>query len=405
MLTLARTGETIMGLFQRLLLALACLSALASCGGGRDQADATAQDAVTTLRARALAAAASSVTPREAARQLMDFGEAKFPQFFPSHQATQSLPPFAYRHYPQTGVYLGVVVSEGQGYEYLGVYVMGGPFGNAPQFVGPLASFITPSEPGNTGPGPTGISNGCYDLMLATQDVAGTRLVEVSRVEFPVGTGTQSYLQTLDLRTLGPATYEGHAAVEYLSRSVQAAFPEGIPDGTADISELHMFQRKTGPAETTFYGSTSQSSWTLSTGGVTTTTSTRGRTVSVPPLVVQDASLPLGGSLNVSTVDHHFTTTTIAVSGQAPITTEDQGQYSLDQTVRFLRRERVTVPAGTFDACVFETTMADAPGVTGTTWVADGKGFTLKTVVASDGGTNATTVTVSISINGQPVTN
>jgi hypothetical protein len=125
----------------------------------------------------------------------------------------------------------------------------------------------------------------------------------------------------------------------------------------------------------------------------------------VPPLVVQDASLPLGGSLNVSTVDHHFTTTTIAVSGQAPITTEDQGQYSLDQTVRFLRRERVTVPAGTFDACVFETTMADAPGVTGTTWVADGKGFTLKTVVASDGGTNATTVTVSISINGQPVTN
>ncbi len=100
------------------------------------------------------------------------------------------------------------------------------------------------------------------------------------------------------------------------------------------------------------------------------------------------------------------TTTTVAVGSQAPTSTEQHVQYPFGgATSRFLRRERVTVPAGTFDACVFESRDPGAPEVTGTTWVADGKGFTLKTVAASGGVTNATTVTVSIRFNSQPVTN
>ena len=138
-----------MGMLRRSLSILLLAAVLQSCGGGREAVPSAPQQAVDSLRARALAVAAQAVAvaPDEAARQLMDFGEAQFPQYFPSRQPTQSLPPFAYRYYPQTGVYLGVVVSAGLGNEYLGVHVMGGPFGEEPQFVGPLASFITPLAP------------------------------------------------------------------------------------------------------------------------------------------------------------------------------------------------------------------------------------------------------------------
>ncbi len=78
---------------------------LQSCGGGREAVPPAPQQAVESLRARALAVAAQAVAPDEAARQLLDFGEVQFPQYFPSRQPTQSLPPFAYRYYPQTGVY------------------------------------------------------------------------------------------------------------------------------------------------------------------------------------------------------------------------------------------------------------------------------------------------------------
>lgn len=136
-----------MSLSQRLLLALLCIAALSSCGGGRDVETAAPQNAVVALRARALAvtpAGPRTPAPEEAALQLMDFGETAFPQFFPSRQPTQTLAPFVYRHYPQTGAYLGVVVMPGVSYEMLGVYVMGGPFGDAPQYVGPLAQFVSP---------------------------------------------------------------------------------------------------------------------------------------------------------------------------------------------------------------------------------------------------------------------
>ena len=102
---------------------------------------------VTQLRAKALAIAEGGVAPAEAARQLMDFAEASFAVYFPSHPATQSFAPFVFRYYPETGIYLGVVITAGMGYSENGVYVMGGAFGNQPLFVGPLSAFITPVPP------------------------------------------------------------------------------------------------------------------------------------------------------------------------------------------------------------------------------------------------------------------
>ncbi|WP_395702427.1 alpha/beta hydrolase family esterase [Aquabacterium sp.] len=81
-------------------------------------------------------AATTTVDPVDAATQLMDFGEKTFPQFFPKHQQNiTSLPPYIYRYYPDTGIYLGV--ADGK------VYVLGGSWPDI-TYVGDLGSFISP---------------------------------------------------------------------------------------------------------------------------------------------------------------------------------------------------------------------------------------------------------------------
>lgn len=113
---------------------LQCYCTTSTCGAGMLDAAAAVQAVL----------APGSV--EELAGQLMNFGERNFPQFFPDRTATLSSPPFLYRFYPRTGVYLGVVVQPGLGFTMDGVYVMGGPFGSAPMYVGQLTSFINPNN-------------------------------------------------------------------------------------------------------------------------------------------------------------------------------------------------------------------------------------------------------------------
>lgn len=140
------------------VLFLSATVLLASCGGGSGSSSniplpTTAAAAAAALRAgrtdavgtlagaalqlRALAApGTATVDPEDAANQLMDFAEAYYPQYFPSHPASATALGYFYRFYPGTGIYLGV--REGQ------VYVMGGGFGSEALAVGSLTQFITP---------------------------------------------------------------------------------------------------------------------------------------------------------------------------------------------------------------------------------------------------------------------
>ena len=129
---------------------------VAGCGGGSDAAADVQQtsDARGTADERHARAADAShlrakpASAEAAAEQLFDFAEPTYPAFFPAFVAgsppTQSAAPFRYRQYPN-GVYLGVVVSPAEGYILDGVYMMGGPFGDVPLYVGMLAEFITPT--------------------------------------------------------------------------------------------------------------------------------------------------------------------------------------------------------------------------------------------------------------------
>jgi hypothetical protein len=145
----------------------AALLVLAGCGGGSDDSSSTAstpagaaaqlRTAMSIQQARPAAAASAA----DAAEQLLDFAEASFPAYFPVHQSTSTLDPFRFRHYPQTGVYVGVVVKPGMGYTMDGVYVMGGPFGEEPVYVGQISDLIPTTPP--IDPSAAG-DNGCFNL-------------------------------------------------------------------------------------------------------------------------------------------------------------------------------------------------------------------------------------------------
>ncbi len=71
------------------------------------------------------------------AEDIMNSGQDVFPQFFPSSQSTQTLPPWLFRYYPETQIYLGVNQDDA------GVYVMGGVFSDSPNFVGSIEQVRT----------------------------------------------------------------------------------------------------------------------------------------------------------------------------------------------------------------------------------------------------------------------
>lgn len=112
---------------------------VASCGGGSEAPQASPTAMVGALRLHAAAAPARS--PLEAADELMDFAERAHSEYFPSHGATGFSAPFAYRYYPQTGVYLGVAMENSSSYALNGVYVKGGDLGPEPIFVGLVSTF------------------------------------------------------------------------------------------------------------------------------------------------------------------------------------------------------------------------------------------------------------------------
>jgi len=81
---------------------------------------------------RAKALASPRVPTTEA---LLNWAETAFPQFFPSRRITQSLPPYLYRYYPESGNYLGV--ADGK------IYALG-PLvdsNSEPAYVGLVADF------------------------------------------------------------------------------------------------------------------------------------------------------------------------------------------------------------------------------------------------------------------------
>ena len=324
---------------------------------------------------------AAAVSPAQAAEQLLDFAESHYPAYFPSHQATSTFDPFLYRSYPQTGIYVGVVVKPGMGYTMDGVYVLGGVFGDVkPVYVGQLSAFITPVDPG-----PTSRNNGCYDLALL--ETAGTRL-ELTLQQSGETTGTLTQVST----TGGTTTFAGHSAIETVIKLTGTQTVGGMTS-PVDV-DTRSYQKRTGDTEVTSYGEESVSHTTLQGASVTIATTE----VYTPPSVDRIYGLAAGESLTqANTVKTTKTTTGIPGTSGTPSTTYE----TTTETLRFAGREQVTVPAGTFNACRIDTTSADAPNVVVSQWVIDGKGIPVKVQTKVDGVVIGTQQATVVKLNGQ----
>lgn len=352
--------------FKNTLLTVAVAAALAACGGGDTMEAATPAGTASALRAQAQALRNSGVTPEEAARQLMDAAESAYAAYFPSHQQTQSAGPFHFRHYPETEIYLGVVVTAGMGYEVGAIYVIGGPFGGsieAPVPQGFVTNYITPVAPTPTTPPPAGASNGCFDQALL--DTQGTRLTVSYSYSGDV-TGTQ----TVDATVGGLVTFQGYQARETVSTttsSMQGGFTITAKVYTARNGDV-----------VTQYGMTTEES----------AMAPAMRTVYTPPYEDRMAVLALGESHTAT----QNTTYTYLVNG-----TENSSSYSSSYTATYLGVEPVTVAAGTYEACKFEVTSGPASPAT-TNWYIRGKGFHVKSVTG-----NQVMEATSVKLNGQAI--
>lgn len=377
-----------MNKFSAWMVALAA-AVVAGCGGGADgrneaaqgdDARATAQATVNTLRTRLAAEGlrADAVSPEKAAEQLLDFAESRFPMYFPGHPATQTLAPFRFRAYA-SGVYLGVATSPEGGYVANGVYVMGGLFGSTPTYVGLLTDFNTPLDP-DVPVGPTGPSNGCVDL--ASVEAAGHSMVVTMQ-----NTGTTSGTLTMEVRNLGFTTFEGHQAMESVTKMSNESLSEGRT--VRYDSETRHYFRRTGEAEVTEYGSVSPTQ--ASPLGVPGFTSS-SRTVYSPPFANRSGALAVGEALTQSRQG-----TVITVS-QLPGMPASEGRMpvNITTTTTFVGVETVTVPAGTFTACRFQIVVPGAEP--STTWQHRGSGAGLKFQ-----GPLGTSVATSVIVNGAPL--
>jgi hypothetical protein len=104
----------------RVVALLATLSGLPGCGSspadsaterlGRMLASATVAPAPAGFAAALAAPAPVASRPVAAitADQFFDWAESRFPEFFPTHEATLVWQSYTFRHYPRTGLYLAV---------------------------------------------------------------------------------------------------------------------------------------------------------------------------------------------------------------------------------------------------------------------------------------------------------
>ncbi len=371
------------------LVPLAVTITLGGCGGGSETSPAVKPAASFEASLAGLhgtktklSAAAAAVDPGEAARQFMDFAEARFSNHFPIHATTGSLPPLAYRYYPSTGTYLGVVVTAGMGYDVGGVYVLGGAFGSAPLYAGLLTDFIDPVDPG---PGPTGRNNGCDDFSLAA---VGTR-VTVEYENFGADAGTQTW----DFLVARMTTFEGHPALEQILKTVSRTT---AADGSRRVheGESRTYALPTGDAEISHYGVVILSQF--DSGAFVLTNSIR--TVYSPPWVDRQYGLAVGASDTSSATG--INTSTVSGFPGIPDSTSTT-PFSNSVTMKYVGRESVTVPAGTYTTCKLESGQT-ADGVF-TQWVIVGKGITVKTQSTDKGVVVQSSHATSVKVNGQAI--
>ena len=336
--------------FRHSAAALLVAGLLAACGGGNG-ADAPTKTS-TAPPVRALADAAT-------VNALFDWAEQAYPVYFPSRRTNQFAAPYTYRYYPETGVYLGVDADR--------VYVLGGPFGGQPLFVG-LVNNLLPAGPAR----PAGTGNGCWDLDF--METPGRHTVVESRSSTASGVVTSGLSQ--EWRVLGARSFEGQSRLA-TDTTVTLSLPSGQ---VTSVQRNTSYTSRAQNGGVTIFGDEGS----LTTGAVASSF----RTVFSPGWT-DNQYVMVPGQTDVQ----NWTGTSTAQGRTSPL----QG----GRTIRFVARETITVPAGTFETCRFEQSQSSSPTPL-TTWIAVGWGVPVQ-LRSGTGAQATTTAALRIAVDGQPV--
>lgn len=145
-----------------------------------------------TLLARQSARLTAGARTAITAEVLMDWAEGAYPAFFPGHKSSQSAPPYVYRHYPESGNYLGVNGNA--------IYVLGPLSGQVLTYVGTLGDFACSIDPANCTESPASAAEAARFLAQATP---GATHAEISALL------TTSYAGWIDSQLAAPRS-QGH---------------------------------------------------------------------------------------------------------------------------------------------------------------------------------------------------
>lgn len=226
---------------------------------------------------------------------------------------------------------------------------------------------------GSGDPSGTTLGNGCLDMNLAT--TAGTRVVVVLD-----GTSTApstKLLDTYDWTVTGPSTFNGTSATA--TRSVFTS--QNLTSG-AKLSQT-----------TVDYSVFDTGTHTISQLGTESTSTVGGfafssKFVANPATLIEQWKLLPGKSLSYSWAGLSSSAGTNApISGSA--------------TIRFIGFETITVPAGTYETCRFESVMASAPSLVNTHWYIKGSLGAFARMESASPSSTSQFVAKSITVNGK----
>lgn len=359
--------------FRPTLLAAAA-SLLAACGGSETQGPTgqqfvaqTAPGAPSSDRLRALGAGAGSTEAAAVAitnSQLFQWAQLQYPELFGTAAplVIANLPydgkVFDVRDFGN-GAYLGIAdgIAYGLGPFTNGALVSFGPIQNYADMV---CSLVQCDGAGGGGSG--GALNDCAGPALDTLAIGfKTRSVFVY-------SGSLTGEQTVETEKKGTTTFEGQTVTESLAKSVGSNTVEGFTVPVTTTSKIYS-QSGTNGLTKTIGSLVDAVTGGLTIGGFTLPDTTMSyKVVSNPPVENAEFTLSEGQSLTKT----QTTRTTVISSSTgvpAPGTVTDATETT---TWTFVRRESVSVPAGTFNACRYSTS---TEGKTTTSWFIIGKGL------------------------------
>ncbi len=226
-----------------------------------------------------------------------------------------------------------------------------------------------------TSGGGTGAGNDCMNFTLAA--TAGTKTVVVLEGTSAGQAGKVS--NTYDWTVLGPATFEGQSRTATQSTVTIQALGSGAvtTQSTTDYALIDVNSQTI-----TQYGWDSS----IKVGNATIST----RFVANPPTVLQKWTLLAGQS---TTASWQGTSTTGAASGP----------LSGSATDRFVGPETITVPAGTYETCRYESVQAAQPNVTITYWYVKGTAAAFARMDSVSPTSSTRLEATSITVNGKKV--